>query len=188
MTGHLLVSSPLTSHQHIMCMCIISVLYYPQSSPRCDPSPPMLSLWRVSPALCPAVWPAVSPVSPHSSHSLTLGSASCKEQIWGNIKYYFYLHEECFFQHRSLVSKMDSLPEIIISHIGGSLKYMTFNTESINDYVSAIGSHISHLSDGLSLATIPQYLSWLSSVQLADQVDSFCILLAGMTLWQKYTQ
>ena len=44
MTGHLLVSSPLTSHQHIMCMCIISVLYYPQSSPRCDPSPPMLSL------------------------------------------------------------------------------------------------------------------------------------------------
>ena len=80
------------------------------------------------------------------------------------------------------MSKMDSLPEIIISHIGGSLKYMTFNTESINDYVSAIGSHISHLSDGLSLATIPQYLSWLSSVQLADQVDSFCILLAGMTL------
>ena len=188
MTGHLLVSSPLTSHQHIMCMCIISVLYYPQSSPWCTPPPPPCCPFQGSAQPCALQSGLQSLQSPLTAHTRSLGSASCKEQIWGNIKYYFYLHEECFFQHRSLVSKMDSLPEIIISHIGGSLKYMTFNTESINDYVSAIGSHISHLSDGLSLPTIPQYLSWLSSVQLADQVDSFCILLAGMTLWQKYTQ
>ena len=77
---------------------------------------------------------------------------------------------------------MESLPEISIPRIDDLLEDMTFSTESINNYISAIGSHISHLSDGLSLATIPQYLSWLSSVQLADQVDSFCILLAGMTL------
>ena len=75
---------------------------------------------------------------------------------------------------------MDSLAELFISPIDVALKYMTFNAESINNYVSAIGSHISHLSARLpSLPIIQQYLSWLPSVELEDQEDYFYLLLAG---------
>ena len=75
---------------------------------------------------------------------------------------------------------MDGLAEMIISHIDVFLKYMTFNAESINNYVSAIGSHISHLSASLpSLPLSRQYLSLLAWVQLEDQVDYLSLLLAG---------
>ena len=41
-------------------------------------------------------------------------------------------------------------------------------------------SHISHLSASLpSMPIIQQYLSWLPSVELEDQVDYFYLLLAG---------
>ena len=74
---------------------------------------------------------------------------------------------------------MDSLPEIRRPHIDDLLEAMTFSTESINDYISAIGSHISHLSTGLD--SIQQYLSKFSSssLQLEDLQDSLYLLLAG---------
>ena len=69
---------------------------------------------------------------------------------------------------------MESLPEISIPCIDHLLEDMTFSTESINNYISAIGSHIS--PSGLSSV---QYLSKLSSLQLEEVVDSFHLLLAG---------
>jgi len=80
-----------------------------------------------------------------------------------------FLSSEVFSEN-----KMDSLPEISIPHIDACLKYMTFNTEYISDYVAAIGSHISD-----SRPIIQQYLSKLPSVQLGDQVECFYLLLAG---------
>ena len=71
---------------------------------------------------------------------------------------------------------MESLPEMRLPHIDDLLEAMTFSTESINNYISAIGSHISHLSAGLSSV---QYLSKLSPLQLEEVEDSFPLLLAG---------
>ena len=74
---------------------------------------------------------------------------------------------------------MESLPEISIPCIDDLLEDVTFSTESINNYISAIGSHISHLSAGLS--SVQQYLSKFSSssLQLGDLEDSLYLLLAG---------
>ena len=71
---------------------------------------------------------------------------------------------------------MESLPEIRLPHIDDLLEAMTFSTESINDYISAIGSHISHLSAGLSYV---QYLSKLSPLQLEEYEDSLYLLPSG---------
>ena len=61
---------------------------------------------------------------------------------------------------------MESLPEISIPCIDDLLEDVTFSTESINNYISAIGSHIS---------PAVQYLSKL----LEEVEDSFHLLFAG---------
>ena len=76
---------------------------------------------------------------------------------------------------------MESLPDLSIG-IDAVLEYLTFNTESINNYVSTIGSHISALSG--CLPTLTQYLPEFPSVELLDQVDCSYILLAGGTKTQ----
>ena len=83
---------------------------------------------------------------------------------------------------------MESLPEISLPHIDDLLEAMTFNPESINNYISAIGSHISHLSAGLS--SIQQYLAKFSSssLQLGDLEDSLYLLLAGRQKHHKFYQ
>ena len=78
---------------------------------------------------------------------------------------------------------MESLPEIRLPHIDDLLEAMTFSTESINNYISAIGSHISHLSAGLSSV---QYLSKLSPLQLEEVEDSLYLLLAGRQRHHKF--
>ena len=71
-----------------------------------------------------------------------------------------------------------------IPHIDDLLEAMTFSTESLNNYISAIGSHISHLSAGLSSSQ--QYLANLSSLKFLDVEDSLYLLLAGRQRYHKF--